>query len=96
MSQHDLSRNEVPHLPEATQDQSGAQELHGQRALLARLYREIGLAAVAAELDLHQCGPRSYANPAALSDMRALREEIAASRHEDRRGQRPAAMIRAA
>lgn len=71
------------------------QGLHGQRALLARLYREIGLAAVAAELDLHQYGPRAYKNPASLRPQSPARPADTASASST--GARPPlAAIRAA
>lgn len=80
----------------APSDQSADdQGLHGQRALLARLYREIGLAAVAAELDLHQYGPRVYQNPASLRPQPPARMKSADSAHTAS-VRPPAAAIRAA
>ncbi len=65
-------------------------DARGLQDLLARLYREIGVAAVAAELDLQQYGPRSYRRPASLADLQLTRES-AARRDERGDGQSRAA-----
>lgn len=52
----------------ASDPTEASQDIQGMRALLSRLYREIGIAAVAAELNIQQSGPRITRRTASLSE----------------------------
>lgn len=61
--------NQAPsNLLPASAQAEPSEDIQGMRALLSRLYREIGVAAVAAELNIQPSGPRITRRPAVVRE----------------------------